>query len=110
MSSIVDLRALSAAYGLSNTKSVSSLSNRNNKVEDKAEVPSFEKVLEKGFQKVSDLQVNAEKAMMAMATGDINDISEVAAAVSEADVALRFAVMIRDKLLDGYAQLVRMSV
>jgi flagellar hook-basal body complex protein FliE len=48
--------------------------------------------------------------MMAMATGDVNDISEVAAAVSEADVALRFAVMIRDKLLDGYAQLIRMSV
>ncbi|KUK42935.1 MAG: flagellar hook-basal body complex protein FliE [Thermovirga sp.] len=101
----MDLRALSAAYGI-NGKPLVSVAN---KPEEK-KAQSFDQVLSKGFQKVSELQGKAEKAMMAMATGDVNDISEVAAAVSEADVALRFAVMIRDKLLDGYAQLIRMSV
>lgn len=102
----MDLRALSAAYGITERKSFPSVTN---KPEEK-KAQSFDEVLNKGFQKVSELQSRAEKAMVAMATGDVNDISEVAAAVSEADVALRFAVMIRDKLLDGYAQLIRMSV
>lgn len=73
-------------------------------------VPSFEESLEAGLQKVNSLQVKAETSMQKMVTGDVDDISEVAAAVSEADLALRFAVQVRDKLLDAYNQLIRISV
>ncbi|GAB6280534.1 MAG: hypothetical protein STSR0007_06120 [Thermovirga sp.] len=73
-------------------------------------VPSFEDLLKIGLEKVNDAQIRAEETMKAMATGDVDDISEVAAAVSEADMALRMAVQIRDKLLEAYNQLVRISV
>jgi flagellar hook-basal body complex protein FliE len=73
-------------------------------------VSGFEDALKTGFEKVNDVQIRAEEAMKAMVTGDVEDISEVAAAVSEADMALRLAVQIRDKLLDAYNQLVRISV
>jgi len=73
-------------------------------------VSSFEDSLQKGLQKVNDLQINAENSMEAMVTGDVDDISEVAAAVSEADLSLRFAIQVRDKLLDAYNQLIRISV
>lgn len=76
----------------------------------KNEVSGFEEALRIGLEKVNDVQIRAEKAMKAMATGDVDDISEVAAAVSEADMALRMAVQIRDRLLEAYNQLVRISV
>ncbi|HDQ93330.1 MAG TPA: flagellar hook-basal body complex protein FliE, partial [Synergistetes bacterium] len=75
----------------------------------KKSVFGFEDALKTGFEKVNDVQIRAEEAMKAMVTGDVDDISEVAAAVSEADMALRLAVQIRDKLLDAYNQLVRIS-
>ncbi|MFA0888243.1 MAG: flagellar hook-basal body complex protein FliE [Synergistales bacterium] len=72
-------------------------------------VSPFDEVLRQGLEKVNQTQVRAERAMKALATGDVDDISEVAAAVSEAEMALRFAVQVRDRLLDAYNQLVRMS-
>lgn len=73
-------------------------------------VPSFEESLKAGLQKVNSLQIQAETSMQKMVTGDVDDISEVAAAVSEADLALRFAVQVRDKLLDAYNQLIKISM
>jgi len=72
-------------------------------------ISPFEGALQQGLEKVNQAQIRAEKAMRALATGDVDDISEVAAAVSEAELALRFAVQVRDRLLDSYNQLVRMS-
>ncbi|KUK59041.1 MAG: Flagellar hook-basal body complex protein FliE [Synergistales bacterium 53_16] len=73
-------------------------------------VQGFEQALKQGLERVNDVQVRAESAMKAMATGDVDDISEVAAAVSEADLALQLAVQIRDKLLDAYNRLVQMPL
>lgn len=73
-------------------------------------VPSFEESLKAGLQRVNTLQMQAETSMQRMVTGDVDDISEVAAAVSEADLALRFAVQVRDKLLDAYNQLIKISL
>jgi flagellar hook-basal body complex protein FliE len=72
-------------------------------------VSPFEGALREGLERVNQAQIRAERAMQAFAAGDVEDISEVAAAVSEADLALRFAVQVRDRLLDSYNQLVRMS-
>jgi flagellar hook-basal body complex protein FliE len=72
-------------------------------------VSGFEESLKEGLEKVNDVQIRAESAMKAMATGDVEDISEVAAVVSEADLALQMAVQIRDKLLDAYNRLVQIS-
>jgi len=72
-------------------------------------VSPFEGALRQGLEKVNQAQIRAEKAMQAFAAGDVEDISEVAAAVSEAELALRFAVQVRDRILDSYNQLIRMS-
>ncbi len=105
-----DPRSVRSAYEIN--KSFQSFepakTDENNK--DTKAVPSFEESLKEGIQKVNSLQIRAESAMQNMVTGDVDDISEVAAAVSEADLALRFAIQVRDKLLDAYNQLIRISV
>jgi len=45
-----------------------------------------------------------------MSLGEVEDISEVSIAVEKAEMALRLMVQIRDKLLDAYQQIGRMSV
>lgn len=109
-SSVVDLSLLGSArtaYGNAATKArLTSPAEREKKTE---KVSGFEESLKEGLEKVNDVQIRAESAMKAMATGDVEDISEVAAVVSEADLALQMAVHIRDKLLDAYNRLVQIS-
>ncbi|HPD97044.1 MAG TPA: flagellar hook-basal body complex protein FliE [Synergistales bacterium] len=98
------------AYGSSVKPVENRFVNENKPVNGEKKVSGFDDALRTGLEKVNDVQIRAEEAMKAMVTGDVEDISEVAAAVSEADMALRLAVQIRDKLLDAYNQLVRISV
>ncbi len=109
-SSVVDLSLLGSArtaYGNPALKARPASPAEREKETEK--VSGFEESLKEGLEKVNDVQIRAESAMKAMATGDVEDISEVAAVVSEADLALQMAVQIRDKLLDAYNRLVQIS-
>ncbi len=112
-SSMVDLSLLGnarTAYGNAAVGKPREAAARVAKKENDDKVQGFEEALKQGLEKVNDVQLRAESAMKAMATGDVEDISEVAAAVSEADLALQLAVQIRDKLLDAYNRLVQMPL
>ncbi len=103
-------RSVRSAYGINKNFQSADLAKSDENNKDTKAIPSFEESLKEGLQKVNSLQISAESAMQNMVTGDVDDISEVAAAVSEADLALRFAIQVRDKLLDAYNQLIRISV
>jgi len=108
--SMVDLSLLGSArtaYGNPAVKTRPASPGEREKGTEK--VSGFEESLKEGLEKVNDVQIRAESSMKAMMTGDVEDISEVAAVVSEADLALQMAVQIRDKLLDAYNRLVQIS-
>jgi len=84
-------------------------SDHRNKVQRQSE-ESFGEYLKQGISKVNDLQLKAEGQIRHLVTGDVEDISQVVTAVSEAEVALRLFVEIRDKLVDAYQQLARIPV
>ena len=66
--------------------------------------------MKKGMTKVNELQLQSEQEVRKLATGDVEDISQVVVAVEEAEIALRLFVEIRDKLVDAYQQLARIPV
>ena len=70
---------------------------------------SFEDMLEQSIQKVNTLQLDAEKKVRDLAIGDVEDISEVVLASSRADTALRLVMEIRNKFLDAYQALSRIT-
>lgn len=72
--------------------------------------PPFMDVLKQSVMKVNDVQVEADNLTKRLALGEIEDISEVSIAVEKAELALRLMVQIRDKLVDAYQQIARMSV
>ncbi len=71
--------------------------------------PPFTEVLKDSMMRVNDLQVQSDKLVQRLALGEVEDVSEVSIAVEKAELALRMMVQIRDKMLDAYQQISRMS-
>ena len=71
--------------------------------------PPFTDVLKDSMMRVNDLQVQSDNLVQRLALGEVEDISEVSIAVEKAELALRMMVQIRDKMLDAYQQISRMS-
>jgi flagellar hook-basal body complex protein FliE len=71
---------------------------------------TFSEVLKNSVRRVNELQLDADNLTNRLALGEVDDISEVSIAVEKAELALRMMVQIRDKLVDAYQQIARMSV
>ncbi|GHS89767.1 flagellar hook-basal body complex protein FliE [Synergistales bacterium] len=70
---------------------------------------SFEDMLSSSMKEVNVLQLEADDKINKLATGDVEDISEVVLASSRAEVALRMFMELRNKFVDAYQQLSRIS-
>ncbi|MBQ8692464.1 MAG: flagellar hook-basal body complex protein FliE [Synergistaceae bacterium] len=66
-------------------------------------------MLAASIRQVNSLQLEADDKIRRLATGDVEDISEVALASSRADVALRLLMEVRNKFLDAYQSLSRIT-
>jgi flagellar hook-basal body complex protein FliE len=71
---------------------------------------NFKDTLSKFVQSVNDLQAKAADTETSFLKGDITDVHQVMIAVEEASVAFELLMEIRNKLLDSYQQIIRMSV
>ncbi|NMC33256.1 MAG: flagellar hook-basal body complex protein FliE [Veillonellaceae bacterium] len=71
---------------------------------------SFGQFLSEALDNVNDLQKKADQASTDLATGKIEDISEVVIAAEKAAVALQLTIQVRNKMLESYQEMMRMSV
>lgn len=76
---------------------------------DESKSRPFTEVLKQSMVTVNDLQVRSDTLTQRLALGEVEDISEVSIAVEKAELALRLMVQIRDKLVDAYSQISRMT-
>ena len=64
----------------------------------------------KGFVQKANKDINsADRKIETFATGQPMDIHEVVIATEKADISLNFLLQIRNKLLDGYQEIMRMQ-
>ena len=73
-------------------------------------IKGFGDMLEIAVQKVDAQQHFADDKLQALASGKDIDIHGTMIALQEADISLRFAVSVRDKLIDGYNKIINMSI
>ena len=102
----------SQIYGQNGTqKAASSVYSTYGSSDRRKETPnvSFEDMLSDSIKKVNTLQLEAEQKIRSLAIGDAEDISEVVLASSRADTALRLVMEIRNKFLDAYQALSRIT-
>ncbi len=85
-----------------------------NKVADtdaaRSEKPSFGDLVKDFAADVNNMQFQAGHAIDMLVTGEAADVHQVMVAVEEAGVALDLMLEIRNRVLEGYQELIRMQV
>ncbi|MBP2653124.1 MAG: Flagellar hook-basal body complex protein fliE [Firmicutes bacterium] len=71
---------------------------------------NFGEVLAEALSDVNKLQQEAKQASNNLATGKIQDISEVVIATEKATIALQLTMQVRNKIVDAYQEIMRMQV
>lgn len=71
---------------------------------------SFADLLKEFAGDVNDLQFQAGHAVDMLASGQAADVHQVMIAVGEAGIALDLMLEIRNRVLEGYQELIRMQV
>lgn len=71
---------------------------------------TFGQFLTDAIKDVNSLQKGAEQASIDLAAGKIQDIAQVAIAQGKADLALQLTLQVRNKVVDAYQEVMRMTV
>jgi flagellar hook-basal body complex protein FliE len=71
---------------------------------------SFTEILKDSIQKVNELQLEADKAIAELATGQNRDIARTMIAVEKANIAFQMMTQIRNKIVEAYQEIMRMQV
>ena len=74
------------------------------------ERPDFSDLVKDFANDVNDLQLQAGHAIDMLATGQAADVHQVMVAVEEAGIARDMMLEIRNRVLEGYQELIRMQV
>jgi flagellar hook-basal body complex protein FliE len=70
---------------------------------------SFSKTLGQAVQQLDELQVSADAEARKVAVGQGN-LHEMALALEKADIGMRLAMKVRNKVVDAYNEIMRMGV
>jgi len=71
---------------------------------------SFGKVLKESMAQVNSLQHEADTAIQSLATGGTATLHDTMLAVQKADLSFRLMMQVRNKIIDAYQEVLRMSV
>lgn len=77
---------------------------------DDSQNKTFGEFLSDALGETNKLQHEANKASFDLASGQIQDVSEVVIAAEKASVALQLTMQVRNKVVDAYQEIMRMQV
>ena len=72
--------------------------------------PSFMDQLQDALGEVQNLQTSKGELVDAMVRGEVTEVHDVMIAAKEAQLAFELLLEVRNKLLEGYQELMRMQV
>ncbi|NLH51165.1 MAG: flagellar hook-basal body complex protein FliE [Myxococcales bacterium] len=71
---------------------------------------NFNDVLKKAIAEVSGLEKEADRQIIELATGRADNLQDAMLALQKADISFRTLMAIRDKLIEAYREVMRLSV
>lgn len=111
MSLITPLSLLNQTSSLSKTSSLDpNALGMTGTTDPNATTTSFGQTLENAFGKVNDMQNNANDLAKSFALGQTSDIHGVMIASQQATIALQLTTQIRNKAIDAYQEVMKMSM
>ncbi|MBJ02676.1 MAG: flagellar hook-basal body complex protein FliE [Planctomycetes bacterium] len=71
---------------------------------------SFVDTLKSGLQEVNAQVSNTDRLVEDVLAGKVTEFHEIAAQLKQSDLSLRFALEVRNKFVDAYREVMRMSI
>ena len=71
---------------------------------------SFASTLADAFDSLNSLQVNSSNLTQAYATGQTSDLQSVMVASEQASIALQLATQVRNKVVDAYQEVMKITM
>ena len=75
-----------------------------------AETKSFKDILTESIGEVQRLQDEADTTIRKVVAGEIKDVTDAVVAVERADVAFQTMMVVRNKMVEAYEEVMRMQV
>ena len=97
---------MSNINGITGT-STAELLKQKDKLEKGGGGDAFAKHLKSALNEVNELQVDSEKAIGDLATGQVKDLHQAALAIGKAETSMKLMLEIRNKALNAYKELGR---
>ncbi|MBR8463776.1 flagellar hook-basal body complex protein FliE [Campylobacter sp. faydin G-24] len=94
---------------LDKINNISNLQN-NKKISPTQNSDDFASVLNNSLKELNEVQVNADKAIADLATGEVKDLHQAALAIGKADVSMKLMLEIRNKALSAYKEISRTQI
>ena len=80
-----------------------------NKGEDES-TKSFQSMLNDAISEVNNEQVDGYKAMEGIASGKVTNLQEAVQKIEEAELSLKLALEVKNKALNAYKEIMKMSI
>jgi flagellar hook-basal body complex protein FliE len=80
------------------------------KVSSSATADGAGKFFSELVSKVNDIQVQSDKSIQGLASGENKNLHEVMIAVEKASISFQFMTQVRNKALEAYQEVMRMQV
>lgn len=80
------------------------------KKEGRTNSENFKKVLKEYLNEVNELQLNSERLDNQLAAGTLENIHEATIAAEKAALTLDLTIQIRNKVVEAYQEIMRMSI
>jgi flagellar hook-basal body complex protein FliE len=75
-----------------------------------APTEDFSKMMGEMVTKVNDMQVDADKKIQSLASGEAKGLHEVMLSVEKASISFQFLNQVRNKAVEAYQEIMRMQV
>ncbi len=100
----MDIKGIESGMGLS--KAFPEL----NKIGSTSNADGAGKFFSELVSKVNDIQVQSDKSIQGLASGENKNLHEVMIAVEKASISFQFMTQVRNKALEAYQEVMRMQV
>ncbi|WP_169973647.1 MULTISPECIES: flagellar hook-basal body complex protein FliE [unclassified Campylobacter] len=70
----------------------------------------FAAMLDNSLKELNEVQVNADKAIADLATGEVKDLHQAAIAIGKAETSMKLMLEIRNKALSAYKEISRTQI
>jgi len=71
---------------------------------------NFGDVLDSSLKELNEIQMNADKAIADLATGEVKDLHQAAIAIGKAETSMKLMLEIRNKALSAYKEISRTQI